>query len=257
MGWIKGSTGKCKIYCYIKATGLYELSAAANNYHTWQMKSLWDTEEECILYKNDSDVPLKINKLKVKTCSCNSGDSTYWSSQGETSTPCKGYGAKYYCRVRVTSETDTSKLTGSGISYKQTTNTPTVTVPNAGYNMNSKGSSSTNTAIFGNAPYEGNEGLCAREFTITDCPEIPPGGHAFVHIGIQNDSWASGATTSNSVIRFLLDTSFSEVTIEPVEEGYIWRYDKTEGKWKLLKPFYVYDKDNGKWVNVEEYSTTR
>lgn len=259
MGWIKDTKGRCKIYTYGKSgsayQGKYNLSdAGGSTYFTWMMKSLWDNREPCILYKNDTNTTLQITKLKVKTCSCNSGTSSYWSSTGEVTTPCKGYGAKYYCRVRVTDETDTSKLSDfdkiGNIKFSETVNTPTVSVANAGYNMNSPGTSTSNTAIFGNSPYEGNEGLVAREFTISDCPDIPPGGHAFVHIGIDSNSWASGATIYNSTVRFLLDSSLSEVSIEPAAKGYLWVYDKTNKKWKVTKPFHVYH--NGKWQSVEE-----
>lgn len=251
MGWIKDDKGRCKMYEYGKnaqatspAQGQYE----EEGYFTWMMKSLWDKYEACILYKNESNSTLKITKLKVKTCSCNSGDENYWSSSGLSGTPCKGYGADYYCRIRVTSETDTNKVLKA--KFADTAQTPKVKVPNAGYNMNRPGTSTTNTAVFGNAPYEGNEGLVAREFTITDCPEIVPGGHAFVHIGIDNDTWPSGATIGNSTVRFLLDSSLSEVTIEPAATGYFWRYDKTNKMWRVAKPYYLYH--DGKWQNVEE-----
>lgn len=247
MGWIKDSKGKCKIYDWSKTGNKYV--AVYDNY-TWQSKSRWDKYESCITYKNDTHTALKINKVVVQTCSCNSGTSDYWSSTGLVS-PCKGYGADYYCRIRVTPETNTDAITQEGVEFDETKHTPTVHVANAGYNMNSKGSSTTKTAIFGNAPYAGNQGLNKREFTITDCPAIPPGGHAVVHIGVDNDSWDSGATTSNSTIRFLLDTSFSEITIEPVENGYVWVYNKSEGRWKLAKPIYIYKQ--GKWVSEEDY----
>ena len=246
MGFIMSTEKPSKpwIYDYIKNTGKYEPSANPQ-YYTWKMRSLWEDQDSCIVWKNDTGQPMTIKKFSVKSCSCNSGGKSYWSSTGQVSTSAGGYGGTYYSYISVTSETDTSNLISAKFNNSSRVTAP---VSNCGYNMNYAGSSTSDTAAFGNYPYEGNQGLNYREFDITDCPTIPAGGHAILHFGIQ--SWNSGSTTTNSVVRFILDTSVVKVDIEPEDKGYFWRYSKSDNKWHIVKPYYVYD--NGKWISVEE-----
>ena len=245
MGFIMRSDGKKPIiYSYNKSSHIYQASTNPP-YYTWKTKSLWDAADSCLVYKNDSDTYMKITNIAIKTCSCNSGGQQYWSSTGLVS-PCSGYGGTYYSMVRVTSETDLSSISSS-TEFQQSSSVSQF-VPNCSYNMNSKGSSTTNTACFGNYPYDGNEGLKYRNFEISDCPAIPPRGHAFIHIGIS--SWNSGSTNYNTTIRFILDPTVAQIEIEPETTGYIWRYNKGQKKWELVHPYYIYTSEG--WKNVEE-----
>ena len=116
--------------------------------------------------------------------------------------------------------------------------------------MNYAGSGPWDTAVFGNYPYEGNQGLTYREFEISDCPTIPPNGHAVIHIGISD--WKLGSDERNTTIRFILDASVVQVDIEPEDSGYIWVYNSTDKKWHLKKPYYRYNENTSKWESVDD-----
>lgn len=246
MGFIM-TGNKTQIFEYNKSDGTYSKS---NNppYYSWAMRVVWQKIDPCIVWKNDTGMPMTIKKFSAKTCSCNSGTTNYYVWGSDTPVqPCKGYGGKYYSYISVTSETDTNKLLDA--TYQDSARV-TQDVPNSDYNMNYAGSGPRDTAVFGNYPYAGNQGLKFREFEISDCPTIPPGGHAIIHIGISD--WNSGSTPQNTTIRFILDASAVEVDIEPEESGYIWVYSKKDKKWYLKKPYYRYDSNLNKWINVED-----
>lgn len=248
-GIIMGSgkySNRPKIYRYNKSTGQY--SPSNPEYYTWKTRQLWDRDDSCIIWRNMTGQPMTIDKFSVKTCSCNSGGQSYYSAQGLVS-PAAGYGGTYYSYISVTSESSTDKLNSA---IFQNSSKVTSYVPNSGYNMNSPGSSSQNTAVFGNPPYDGDQGLKFREFVITDCPIIPPNGLAVLHIGIQ--SWNSGSTDNNTTIRFILDTNVAQIEIKPKNEGYIWRYSTTDNKWHLVKPYYIIR--SNRWINVEDVDKT-
>lgn len=244
MGWVK-QAGKPVIWDYDKPKTLADCKkATTQKYHdkesgsgleywTWQMGTLWNKYEVCIKYINDSTVPLKISKVGIQTVSCHSGGKSYWSSTGLITTPCVGTGGTYTSYVRVSNDGEKTYEVSSFIDSSSNV-VPDITSSN----MNSAGTSSKQTASFGNPPYTGNKALIAREYTISDCPTIQPGGCAYIHLRVDINN-----NPSTTVIRFILDTDELDVVFEPDESAYIWRYE-SDNKWHLRKPLFVAGKNN-------------
>lgn len=204
-------------------------------YFTWQSDVLWDAHEEAIKFINDTENPMTMSSISIKTCACHSGGSTFWSSTSDGAGPSWGYGADYTCYVRVSNDDEASFQE----SDRFTNDIPSLTSSN----MNSRGSSTTHTAVFGDPPFTGIAGFQLREYTITNCPEIQPGGVAYIHMDIGN---FKGPDT---YIRFSLDPREMEVYFEPDVDPYIWVYE-SDHKWHLRQPFYV--TSGGKWTSVEK-----
>lgn len=240
MGW-EYYNGKPQLYSYPLSGGNY---TELNNphYFTWAMEGLWKSQEYCIKYRNDTDQPIVINKIGIKTCACDSGGESYWAWGHESADMiCKGWGATYYSYIRVSNDNETT------FESSIVDNADRVVIPTlSGTNMNSPGSSSTSTAVFGYPPYEGDYGLIHRMFNITKCPMILPKGVAYVHFGI--DIPDHSPATPQGQYQFILDPSTMEIELDQSTNPYIWKY--TDGKWKLVRPFYVYT--NGGWKNIEE-----
>lgn len=245
MGWIMAPDRPSKplIFNYDKSTKQYRKSTNPP-YYSWKSRYLWDKEDSCICFQNTTKSVMKISKVAIQTCSCNSGGKQYWSSTGLV-TPCSGYGGTYYSKIRVTSTTDLNTAISSSVVFKESS-VGNNEVANCGYNMNSAGTSTTNCAVFGNYPYAGKEGLSYRQFIIDDCPEIPLNGFAFLHIGISR--WNSGSVSSNTTVRFILDPTVMEVEFEPTSQPYIWRFNESH-KWELVRPIYV--RVNDEWKSIE------
>ena len=121
------------------------------------------------------------------------------------------------------------------------------TIPNiTSSNMNSKGSSTTKTAVFGNLPFTGYAGLTLHDYIIDDCPAILPGDKAYVHLGIK--TFNDGTNGANTTVRFILDPSVMEVQFEPEVNSYIWRFNKNK-QWELVRPVYIYTSSG--WKSIE------
>ena len=203
-------------------------------YFTWQPSEYWEAHEEAIKFINDTENPMTMSSVSIKTCACHSGGQYFWSNQGYPTGPSYGYGADYTVYVRVSNDDEASFQE----SEKFTNHVPNITSSN----MNYAGSSTSSTAVFGDPPFTGAAGFHLREYTITNCPEIQPGGVAYVHIDITNFE-------GDTFIRFSLDPREMEVYFEPDVDPYIWVYE-SDHKWHLRQPFYV--TSGGKWTSVEK-----
>lgn len=263
MGWINQTNNKPQLYFYHKPyKGYPELNSAYNEdistapekcttppYFTWAAQHFWEGNEDnlykdnnlygyeyCVKYENDTQNPIAFSSVAIKACACDSGKNSYWSFTGEVGA-CIGYGASYYAYVRVSNDNEKSFKKSNIITSSY------VNLPNTnGSNMNSPGSSSSNTAVFGRYPYEGTKGLVPREFTISDCPLIEPRGVGYIHFGITNFE----SPGSNGQYQFILDPKEMTVNIDEGVDPYIWVYnkDKDHPGWHLFRPLYVFD---GNW----------
>lgn len=239
MGWVK-KDGKPIIYNYEGGIDNGSYSEASPSYFTWQTGHYWNlNHSEAIKFKNDTKVPLKISHIGIKTVSCHSGGKGYWAAGGYMEAPgCTGKGGTYTSFVRVSNDGEKTFERCTVISGKNE-----ITVPNiTSSNMNSAGTSGSDTAKFGDPPYTGNKALSYKNFEISDCPIIEPGGVAYIHIKVDTDN------SRSVVVRFVLDTDELDIAFEPGTAPYIWRYCE-DGKWYLRKPLYV--SKNGKWNDPE------
>lgn len=236
MGWVK-ENGKPIIYSY--RNGKY--TPCTPHYFTWETGRLWmGKDSNAIKFVNDSKVPLKIGHVGIKTVSCHSGGRGYWAFGGYMEAPgCKGYGGTYTCYIRVSNDGEKTFEKCDVVSGKNEITIPAI----SSSNMNTPGSSGTNTAKFGDPPYTGYKGLQFRNFEIGNCPIIQPGGIAYIHLKVDTHDGR------DCVIRFVLDTDELDVGFEPGTAPYIWRYCE-DGKWHLRKPLYV--SKNGKWNDPED-----
>lgn len=246
MGWELTSNGKPQMYRWTTNadTHIKEYKGSNPSYYTWAVGSTWyDPESEdytrdaAIKYVNDTSNPMTIGSISIKHVACDSNGKGYWASTGWQSNACEGWGAIYQCFVRVSN--DGGNYFESSGEFSNEINS----IRNSGGNMNSPGSSTTRTAVFGNPPYTGDKALQLRNYTITNCPIIQPGGIAYVHFRVTNNGHMSDTT-----IRFILNPSEMVVQFEPGQRPYVWRFEN-DNQWHLKRPIYVYR--DGAWVNVE------
>lgn len=236
MAWEK-SGGMPIIYNY--ENGVY--TPADPTYFTWQTGRLWTKKDSvAIKFTNDTNVALKIGHVGIKTVACHSGGQSFWAFGGIMSYS-DGSGGYYTSFIRVSND--------GGNTFQEclvVDGSNRVRINAIGSsNMNSAGTSSTNTAQFGNPPFTGDHALQFRTFNIEDCPVIEPGGIAYIHLKIEPDN-----TGTTVVIRFVLDTDELDVAFEPGTNPYIWRFCE-DGKWHLRKPLYT-AKSSSSWKDVEE-----
>ena len=241
MGWDMYK-GKPHIYNWNETRGYYDPDLGGDTfYFTWQTGNLWAQKEEAIKYTNDTGQPVRMTKLYVKTCACDSDGQGYWSSTGFT-TECKGYGAKYSVYVRVSND-------GGKTFKKSKIGTQTIpSIEGTGGNMNTPGTGTSveQTARFGYPPYTGNKGLILREYDTSDCPIIEPNGIAYIHLKVSDFTSTDLASTT---IQFILDPDEMEIVMDGDVGPYVWRFCE-DNKWHLVRPLYIYD--GSKWKNVEE-----
>lgn len=237
MGWEKVN-GMPQIYLY--KDGKY--TEGSPSYWTWQTGHLWMTTGDiCIKYTNDTKTRLQITSVGIKTVSCHSGGQGYWALGGYMSAPgCKGKGGTYTSFIQVSNDKGKSYSRCSIVDGKNAITVKDITSSN----MNSAGSSANNTARFGDPPFSGEKSLSYKHFTISDCPVIEPGGHAFIHLRISTEN------SRDVVIRFVMDTDELDVVMEPVDDDWPYVYVWTGGKWVLKQPAWIYK--NNKWTDPRE-----
>ena len=235
MGWDMWTSSKPYIWNYNPSTKVYEHSTPY--YYTWASATIWESEEACLKFVNDTGAPMKISSVAIKTVACDSGGDSYWSSTGVVYTPCVGYGAKYTCYVRVTND--------SGSTFEESDKYTNDVANLSGSNMNSRGTSTSNTASFGNPPFTGDKLLQLRNYEFLQCPTISAGGTAYVHIRIHDFK----GPTSQTTIRFILNPLEMEVHIEPEIAPYIWKF-KSDGQWHLTRPIKI-STGGGNWINID------
>lgn len=240
MGWEMNDApyvGKPVIYNWYYNEDPPYYQKADPPYYSWAGGGLWQRLEASIKFINDTDSSLKLKNVAIKTVSCHSGGKYYWSSTGLT-IPCYGYGAKYTCYVRVSNDDEKTYQESSKFSN---------TVPNINSsNMNSPGTSTTNTAKFGDPPFTGDKGLILRSYVFDTCPVIEPGGIARLHLHVDLLDPSKKYSTN---IRFLLNPDEMEIQFEPELGPYIWRFCE-DGAWHLRRPMQI-QTGNG-WSSVEE-----
>lgn len=233
----------------------------ANSTWTWQTGNVWTQDGRhglAICWVNDSDQPIRIASVNIQACACDSGGETYWSTSGVIG-PCYGYGATYQCWINVAHDDGTFEQSdvisndipsiGSAATSHFDPYGKILDVPN----MNSRGTSTTNTGTFGRPPYgldpySKYTGLQGDDYNITNCPVIEPGDRAYVHFFVGNFKGAAAQDNTIANTRFRLSAEYVNIDIKPVQQGYIWVYH--QGQWELCRPFYIYN--NGQWTSVEE-----
>lgn len=239
MAWEMSSSDptESKIYNYYPSNPIgQQYQVAVPEYFTWMTGSIWNRNGVAIKFINDTENPMVMSSISIKTCACDSGGDPYYAFGGWASA-CVGYGADYICYVRVSNDGEKSYQE----SEKYTNDIPTID----GSNMNYQGGPGAGTAIFGNPPYTGYKALQLREYTINNCPEIQPGGIAYVHLDVTNFK----GNYEEATIRFILNPLEMDVYFEPDVDPYIWVYE-SDHKWHLRQPFYV--TSGGKWTSVEK-----
>ena len=257
--WINGweyNNDKPYIRNFDKSSLTY--SSGGLTWWTWQKGRLWLAGDVTTRFKNTTQSDLKLDHIKIRTCACDSGRQSYWASNGMT-TPCYGHGGEYYAYVRVSND--------GGKTWESSSKHTNIIPPISGSNMNSKGSSTTRTASFGNPPFEGNKAFGYHEYIIDDCPTILPGGIVAIHLGISrfidrdkynaanyesNPNYRgdtlSNARSSECCIKFNLDPGDMVVQIVQEDRPYVWKL--VDGKWECIKPAYIVK--DGEWQALED-----
>lgn len=233
MSWDMYNSTRPNIYNWILSSKRYEL--ATPPYYAWALGTLWQQQEACIKFINDTGNPIRFTRIAIKTVACDSGGESFWAFGYLETTPCKGYGAQYTCYIRVSNDggktfTESDKFTNDIATI-------------SGANMNTPGYDATHTAQFGDPPFTGDKALQLRNYTFTSCPVINPNGIAYVHLNISNFKGPAAQT----VIRFKLNPLEMEIDYDPGISPYIWRFSE-DSKWHLVRPFNIY---NNGWKNVE------
>ena len=229
--WYDENAGKPLIYNYNKHSDTYEVSTS--KYFSWQTGEQWSTYDACIKYTNDSTQSIKLNSVAIKSLACNSGGQTYWSIFGVVQTPCNGTGGYYYCYVR--------KIDANGNPAETSDKTKTVRVEASPFNMNTRGSSTSQTAKFGYPPLPEP---ALVNYPITDCPSIAPGEGFYLHYGMS--SFDTNIPIAAN-IRFSLKPGDMEIDSKPTDSPVIWRFEEDK-EWHLVNRLYQYT-SNG-WKNL-------
>lgn len=250
MGWIWESDSSPNPIIYRFENRSYDIRKPL--YLTWAIGTVWSDTEYCIAYVNDTGQPMKIGNISIKTVSCHSGGQLYYAFGGPMDVPCGGYGADYTVYVRVSNDLGIDLDNPDSInsahfeeSEAYTNDIPSITSSN----MNSPGTSSTNTAVFGEPPFTGDHAFAFREYIIQNCPVIQPGGFAFVHFRVGNFKIPEGLSLRRMTIRFLLNPREMIVDLEPMYNPYVWRYDENH-EWHLVRPIQV-SLGGNQWNNIE------
>ena len=140
---------------------------------TWGTGNIWNKQNKCIRFNNDTDRQLKITHIAVQVVSCNSGGNGYWAWGGYRGISCDGLDAHYHMYMQVFHtasnqanfkvadvEWGSNKSGSMTDKYVQRQDSP---------NYITLGSSGTSTAQFG--------GLHDVVYEIEECPIIYPGDH--------------------------------------------------------------------------------
>lgn len=244
MGWEYMNSGKPQIYYIYKSdlpidpSEIQELTIDPEDihkseiYYSWASGSIWSTEYAGIKFINDTGGPVQINKLGIKSLSCNSGNKSFVSYSGghySDSSYADGYGAYFCVYILVSND--------GGSTFEKLNNQKHYTanyIQPEGYNMLSKGWVSPSDSRIGQTGSFGPVEI--REYDIDDCPVIQPDGIAYIMFGVQ--SFDADAVISRTYIKFILDPSEMEVEIDQGIKPYVWEYCLDEDgvkRWHLTK----------------------
>lgn len=253
MGWDMYDAIRPKLYNYwlptasgyIPYTYTFEPEIPFFNWGAW---SVWNRQYVAIRYINDSEQPITFKMMKLRILACNSGGQSFWAHNGIVPYT-SGYGATYTIRTFVCNTpgaVNQDATTWHTLNFEQADPSSNV-VSTSSFNMNYPGTSTSNTGMFGEPPYE----FPMREFPINNCPEVLPGGFALFRLELTNPQRPANAEYRDPTIRFSMNPLEMEVEIEPKFNPYVWRAYHENGKvvWHLVRPVQV--KANDGWHNIE------
>ena len=219
----------------------------SSGFFNWGAWSVWNRQYVAIRYINDSNQPVRFNSVGLRIVACNSGGSSFWSSSGVVDHS-GGWGATYTMRIFVCNTPGASSTPVDQwhtLTYEEAT-VAVKDVPDADYNMNYRGTSTSNTAMFGEPPYD----FPMQKFTFDTCPNILPGGFAIVRLEI-TDRKGGFDYSRDPTIRFSMNPLEMEIEFDPQFNPYVWRAYHENGKvvWHLVRPVQVKAIDG--WHNIE------
>lgn len=259
MGWINGTGNYAnlpRMYNYIidaSSSTFHTYEYATPQYFKWMRGHLWYEYEAAIKFVNDTGDKLKLNRVSIKSVSCNSDGQPFWSSSGITSAA-GGYGGTYRVYIRVSNPTgrsggiigtDDSTNNSSDRIWESTNQVTQHVNVITNSNMDTPGTSTTNTASFGMNYYpEQYAMLQLYEYTFEDAPIIEENGIAFLHFGFTCDG-----DQRSTYIEFILDPREMEIVFDQERGPYIWRFCE-DNQWHLRRPLQV-GTANG-WTDVED-----
>lgn len=245
MGWEMSTARPNKPQMYDYENGSY--TKAEPSYYSWMLGTKLSRVEPAIKFINDTGNPLKIGRIAVKTVACDSGGHGYWPYGYYESTPCKGYGARYTCYVRVSND--------NGNTYQESEQNGNIIPDIDGPNYDTLGTrdggkTSGYSAGFGmSESLPDNRKLKFHSYDIENCPIIEPNGICYVHLRIRDFNIPAGGNLRQVNIKFILNPLEMEVEFEPEESNYIWVFGE-DRKWHLTKPLQLMA-GNG-WIDVDD-----
>ena len=235
-GWQIASNKKKYIHKYWHSSKTYDDISDGITTMSWAHKDVWTGQDYVIIFKNLTENPVKIKKVKIKMVSCNSGGKAFNAVGGWQSGGASGNGAKYEMIIRVFKNHKALKHNSGAKSEK----TKSYTIPkNKSSNMTSAGVNGGATATF-----KFNKNTDTRTISFEDdCPVIQKNGVAAIHV--RATSFDSPSDTT--YIKF--DMSGTTMEIEEEDRNYVWQF-QNDKKWHLIKPAYIYT--NGGFKPLEE-----
>lgn len=247
MGWEMYTESRPKMYDYMLSSNKYVFNGITPSWN-WAAWTVWRKSDAVIRYINDSNQPIRFNKMSMRILSCNSGGRAFWAHNGYIDTGSYGHSATYTVRSRVCNVAGAKDLPcdqWNTLNFQE--GTPAVNrLDRDGFNMNYPGTSKSDPGQFGNPPYE----FPFREFPLLNIPEVLPGGFVLFHLHVA-DRESAATAPYDPTIRFSMNPLEMKVEIEPQYSPYIWRAYKENGKivWHLVRPIQLKTAD--KWKNIE------
>lgn len=206
-------------------------------YYSWAFSSIWKQHDAAIIFQNTTSDKIKFTKVGIQTVSCKNNGIAFWGDESRISKIADGGSATYNFYVDKISYSGTISMGGYGehstyVSTGQISSSVSISVDPADFNLNYPGSSTSDTAIFGEPPFTGTSALSYREFELENSPELSAGEFAALRLSIPY------LQTDNTCIRFIMNPNSMniEVVLEP--QAKIWRMCKEPDgsqRWKLVE----------------------
>lgn len=206
-------------------------------YYSWAFSDIWKQHDAAIIFQNNTSDKIKFTKVGIQTVSCKNNGISFWGDTGLIGKLADGGSATYSFYIDKIRYNGTKHMGDYGehpiyVSTGQISSSISISVDDADFNLNYKGSNKVDTAIFGEPPFTGNSALSYKEFELENSPELSPGDFAALRLSVPY------LKSSNTCIRFIMnpDNMNIEFVLEP--QAKIWKMCKeSDGsqRWKLVE----------------------
>lgn len=220
-------------------------------YYSWAFQQIWQEHDAAIIFQNNTSDKVKFTKVGIQTVSCKNNGIPFWGDEALMGKTADGGSAVYNFYLDKLNLTGTKDMEeyGSHPIYASTgdiSSSVSISVDPADFNLNYPGTSTNDTAIFGEYPFTGTSALTYREFELDNSPELSPGDYAALRIAVSN------MTSSNTCIRFIMNPNDMNIEYVLEPQAKIWRMcSQPDGsqKWQLVE--LAQTRTQSGWTNIK------